>query len=166
MSTTVEQLPEQVFCVFVNLSGLTWLVPNTAVVDVLAFDNIDFHAGSPDWLLGQLDWQGQSLPVIAAEGLHGGQVPNRTNRARLLVVQTLGNVLSHSHYVVVSQGYPQLVNVGERAIRETADAELPPATLRDVSVGNTHAFVPDLHAIETELNTAVAAMGMPADLPI
>lgn len=166
MSAASEQLPDQVFCVFVNLSGLTWLLPNTAVVDVLAFDNIDFHAGSPDWLLGEIDWQGQSLPVIAAEGLHGGQVPQRTQRARLLVVQTLGNVLPSSHYVVVSQGYPQLVNVGERAIKETTESDLPPAILRDVSIGNTPAFIPDLHGIEAELDTAVASMGMPADLPI
>ena len=165
MSTAGEQLPDQVFCVFVHLSGQTWLLPNTAVVDVLAFDHIDFHAGSPDWLLGEIDWQGQSLPVIAAEGLHGGQVPNRTNRARLLVVQTLGDALSSAHYVVVAQGYPQLVNVGERAISERSDTDLPPAALRDVSVGNTPAIIPDLRHIESELSAAVATMGMPADLP-
>ena len=166
MSEPNEQLPDQVFCVFVNLSGFTWLVPNTAVVDVLAFDNIDFHAGSPDWLLGELDWKGQTLPVIAAEGLHGSAVPSRTNRARLLVVQTLGEALPTSHYVVVSQGYPQLVNVGERAIRELTDTELPPLALRDVSVGSSPAFVPDLLGIESALSTAVSTMGMPADLPI
>lgn len=166
MITPVDQLPDQVFCVFVNLSGMTWLVPNTAIVDVLAFDNISFHAGSPDWLLGEIAWQGQTLPVIAAEGLHGGQVPNRTNRARLLVVQTLGDVLPSSHYGIVSQGYPQLVNVGERAIKETSDAELAPCVLRDVSIGSTPAVIPDLLTLEAELNTAVAAMGMPADLPI
>ena len=161
-----QQLPDQVFCVFVNLSGFTWLVPNSAVVDVLAFDNLDFHAGSPDWLLGELDWKGQSIPVIAAEGLHGGQVPNRTARARLLVVQTLGDALPKSHYAIVSQGYPQLVNVGERAIHEPPEATLPPNTLRDVTVGNSPAIIPDLLAMESALSTAVAAMGMPADLPI
>ena len=161
----LQALPDRVFCVFVSLAGHTWVIPNAAVSDVTAFDHIDFHAGSPDWLLGHADLHGVRVPVIAAEGLHGGEVPQRTNRSRLLVLQAYGDQFSGGHYAVVSQGYPQLVTVGERAVSDQDVEDLPPSTLRAVRVANTDAIIPDFDAIESALEAAAMA-SMATDEPV
>ena len=152
-----EALPDRVFCVFVALADMTWLIPNAAVADVTAFDHIDFHAGSPDWLLGHADWRGTRVPVVAAEGVHGGNVPQHTSRSRLLVLQSLGDEFSGGYFAVVSQGYPQLVTVGEQAVTDLPDEPLPSGALRVVRVANTQAVIPDFDALEAALEAATLA---------
>lgn len=152
-----EALPDQVYGALVALNGETWLLPNAAVADVLAFDHVDLNTGSPDWLFGFVDWRDRRLPLIAAEGLLGLPIPERMPRARLLVMNTVSNQVQAGQYVVVAQGYPQLVTVNERAVQQDWTDGLPERTNTAcrVRIGSNMAMIPDLDRIEAKIASAL-----------
>lgn len=150
-------LPAQIYGAFVALNGETWLLPNAAVADVLPFENVSLHAGSPDWLIGFVDWRGQRLPLVSADGLIGLPMPERMPRARVLVINTVTDAVGAGQYAVIGQGYPRLVTVNERAVQPDYSDALPTRehVASRVNVGNNHAIIPDLAGIEAEIANAL-----------
>ena len=59
-------------CVLVPRRDTTALLPNVAVAEVLSARPLQPVAGGPAWLLGNLDWRGYRVPVLALEALAGG----------------------------------------------------------------------------------------------
>ncbi|MEC9408607.1 MAG: chemotaxis protein CheW [Abyssibacter sp.] len=152
-----DALPDQVYGALVALNGETWLLPNAAIADVLAFDNVELNTGSPDWLFGFVDWRDRRLPLIAAEGLLGLPIPERMPRARLLVMNTVTDQVQAGQYVLVAQGYPQLVTVNERAVQQDWSDGLPERanTACRVRIGSNSALIPDLDRIEAKIASAL-----------
>lgn len=166
-----EALPDQVYGALVALNGETWLLPNAAIADVLAFDNVELNTGSPDWLFGFVDWRDRRLPLVAAEGLLGLPIPERMPRARLLVINTVTDQVQAGQYVLVAQGYPQLVTVNERAVQQDWTDGLPERanTAARVRIGTNTALIPDLDRIEGEIASALVRVEAstldPVELP-
>lgn len=166
-----EALPDQVYGALVALNGETWLLPNAAIADVLAFDNVELNTGSPDWLFGFVDWRDRRLPLVAAEGLLGLPIPERMPRARLLVINTVTDQVQAGQYVLVAQGYPQLVTVNERAVQQDWTDGLPERanTAARVRIGTNTTLIPDLDRIEGEIASALVRVEAstldPVELP-
>ncbi len=152
-----ESMPDQVYGAPITLNGETWLLPNAAIADVLAFEQVDINTGSPDWLLGFVDWRDRRLPLIAVEGLLGLPIPERMPRARLLVLNTVTDQVMAGQYVIVAQGYPHLVTVNERALQPDWSDDLPERnnTACRVRIGTNLALIPDLDRIESQLASAL-----------
>ena len=166
-----EALPDQVYGALVALNGETWLLPNAAIADVLAFDNVELNTGSPDWLFGFVDWRDRRLPLVAAEGLLGLPIPERMPRARLLGINTVTDQVQAGQYVLVAQGYPQLVTVNERAVQQDWTDGLPERanTAARVRIGTNTALIPDLDRIEGKIASALVRVEAstldPVELP-
>jgi len=157
MDSPDNTLPEQIYGALISLNGETWLLPNAAIADVLAFEHVEINTGSPDWLLGFVDWRDRRLPLVAVEGLLGLPIPERMPRARLLVVNTVTDQVMAGQYVMVAQGYPHLVTVNERALQQDWSDDLPERdnTACRVRIGTNVALIPNLDRIESKIASAL-----------
>ena len=149
--------PDELFGVLIGLQGDTWLLPNTAVADVQPFDSIEVHASQPDWLLGFKRWRGLRLPVVSAEALCGLPLADRTARARLVVLNTVGDSSDAGQCIVVAQGYPQLVTLNARAVQLDESRAIPAdgVIINRVKVANISACIPDLDDLDQRLHNAL-----------
>ena len=51
-------------------------MPNAAIAEIVPIRNIINVANKPDWMLGYLDWRGNSVPLVAFESLGGVHMPS------------------------------------------------------------------------------------------
>ena len=59
--------PEQIASLLIPMIGKPLLVPNVAVAEIVGWEQPEKAEGSPDWLLGEVEWRGVTLPVVSLE---------------------------------------------------------------------------------------------------
>lgn len=142
--------------VFIAIEGDTILLPNIAVAEVVAHDQVAPIDGAPPWWLGQLNWNGARVPLVSLECLNGKTAPQVTRRSRIAVINSPGRDFDVGQLAFACQGYPHLVTLNEAAM---ASESLDPddsdeLVLMRTRIANTRALVPDLEFIEQQLSQA------------
>ena len=156
---------DELYAVLVSLAGDTLLLPNAAVVEVVAADRLERSGeGAPAWLAGRLVYNNRPLHVVHFEALNGASRPEPTRRTRLAVVHAITDRVRAGQYAIVCQGYPHLVTLNRTALRaeplvSTDQEEL---VLSRVAIANTSALIPNLEAIENRLAQAELAADVAA----
>ena len=148
---------EEVYAVLVSLAADTLLLPNAAVVEVVAADRLVRSAeGAPAWLAGRLMYNNRPLHVVHFEALNGAGRPEQTRRTRLAVVHAITDRVRAGQYAIVCQGYPHLVTLNRAAMRKEplVSTDREALVLARVGIANTSALIPNLEAIETLLAQA------------
>ena len=144
---------EELYSLLVPLADERLIVPRACVAEVVRYSPPAGAAGGPDWILGNISWNGRELPVIAFEGAIGKDVPAPTGRTRVVVFHsTTGNVRP-GFFGILTQGFPQLVRVNEEVLKLEATegwADGAPVLCR-VKMINEFPLIPDLEAIEGRL---------------
>ena len=92
-------------------------MPRACVVEVVRFSNPDLEAGAHNWMLGTINWNGRTLPVVSFEGVLGKEVPAITGRARIVVFYASTGQLKTGFFGVLTQGFPQLVRVNKDVLK-------------------------------------------------
>lgn len=126
------------------------LLPGTVVAEVVGYVPPEPAGnGSPDWLLGSIDWRGQRVPCVAFESLGGQSVPEGAGaRARLVVLKAVGEDPTMPYIAVRTRSIPRLINV-EREGLEIRDEEMPPQGIQQAVLAHGEpALIPDLAAVE------------------
>lgn len=143
---------EELYAVMVSLGGETLLLPNAAVLEVVAADRVK-RGGGPDWLAGSLTYQGRELPVVRFEVLNGGSAFPDSRRTRIAVVHAITDRIRAGYYGVVCQGHPHLVTLNRKAVRAEAlhATDREGLVLSRVGIANTSAMIPDLESLEEQL---------------
>ncbi len=59
----------QLKCLLLPLTGMTVIVPSTAVAEVITLDEVTRYAQAPDWFVGVTRWRGIDVPLIAFDRL-------------------------------------------------------------------------------------------------
>lgn len=104
--------PEQIRCVVLNINEDRVLLPNSALVEVVPVRNIINVANKPRWMLGYLDWRGNSVPLVAFETMSGVRMPSLANHdVRAAVMYTVGGDKAIPFMSFLVQGAPQILNV-------------------------------------------------------
>lgn len=126
------------------------LVPRACVAEVTAMQGLQEMPGAPPWYLGLMPWNGRSIPVVSFEGACGRHTPPVGGRTRVVVFTCLGQKLPAGHFGIVTQGFPQLVQVSEAVIKpehSMAFGERSPV-LCQVRMVNEIPLIPDLERLE------------------
>ena len=148
----MEQEEETVRCLALPLVGNQLLVPNAVVAEVFAAGAISPVPDGPDWLLGNLAWRGEVLPVVCMEAALGGTRLETGTRSKIVVISALTASESLKYYAVLVQGIPHQVLAGSSTVTpETPINGARPFVAVDVQVEGGQAFVPDLDAVEQAL---------------
>lgn len=146
---------EELYSLLVPLSEDRLIVPRACVAEVVRFSQAEKREGSHDWMMGTINWNGRSLPVISFEGAVGKEVPVVTGRTRVVVFYANTGKLKIGYFGVLTQGFPQLVRVNRDVLKlESKDGwpEGAPVHCR-VRMINEFPMIPNLEQIEAMLAT-------------
>ena len=141
---------EELYSLLVPLSEDRLIVPRACVAEVVRFAEPEPQPGSQRWMLGNTNWNGRLLPLVAFEGLIGKDIPATSGRTRIVVFHAMGGKLNTGHFGVLTQGFPQLVRVNREVLRlDSTDAwpDSAPVLCR-VKMINEFPLVPHLEKLE------------------
>ena len=147
---------EELYSLLVPLAEDRLIVPRACVAEVVRFTPPEPSGSDAPWLLGSVNWNGRSLPVVSIEGVLGKSVPETSGRTRIVVFIASSGVLKTGYFGALTQGFPQLVRVNRDVLKldsVTGWPETAPVLCR-VRMINEYPLIPDLESIEEQLVTA------------
>jgi len=141
---------DQVRSVLIPLQGAQLLLPNASVAEVVGYEPPELLSDAPDWLLGQVSWRGQSVPLVSLERIMGQPMDEQTSRqTRLAICYTLNGNTQAPYIAILAASIPRLIQISDNNIKPESEArELGSEVLRQVRVDGEPALVPDLDALE------------------
>ena len=149
MNTAADEL----YSLLIPLSGERLIVPRACVAEVVRFSAPEKEEGAQEWMLGNVNWNGRSLPVVSFEGTLGKGVPAATGRTRIVVFIATSGHLKTGYFGAVTQGFPQLVRVNRDVLKFDSAEGWPkdaPVLCR-VRMINEYPLIPDLERLEAML---------------
>ena len=133
----------------VPLADRHLLLPNVAVAELTQCRGLTTLAGAPEWILGQLVWRDQAIPLVCFEHLSTGAAQPLETR-HVLIINAIGDYAAHKFYALLSQGIPRSIKVDQNL--KNADVPLAEFELEAVELGDQIVRIPDLLAIEKALS--------------
>jgi chemosensory pili system protein ChpC len=141
----------------IPLQGMSLILPNTCIAEVIAYHQPAAPAtNAPIWLLGNIDWRGIRIPVISFEAINeradspSGAGFSKTGR--IAVLNGIGGDATLPFYGIVTQGIPRLITMDETSIHaiDTPDSPLPLA-LQQAMVAEQSVVIPNQDQLESQL---------------
>ena len=137
------------------ISGSNLLLPGNVVAEVVAFTELATLQNAPDWVLGELDWNGWQIPVVnfalLARTSHDSSV---SPRSRILVVKTMTESASILHVGFIISGMPRLKTLSTANLAETG-SDTETCVFSHVTVDEQPAVIPDLDELAKTIEDAV-----------
>ncbi len=146
-------MTEELYSLLVPLDGDRLIVPRACVAEVVRYSKLEHEPGTEDYVLGNLMWNGRSLPVASFEGSMGKDIPSVTGRTRIVIFVASSGALKNGYFGVLTQGFPQLVRVNNDVLRFESDEGWPedaPVYCR-VKMINEFPLIPNLDRLEALL---------------
>jgi len=105
-------MSEEIKCVVLTINEAELLLPNAAVAEIIPIKNIINVANKPAWMLGYLDWRGQSVPLVSFETLGGVRMPSlATGSVKAAVLFSIGEDKNFPYLSILIQGAPAVIKV-------------------------------------------------------
>ncbi|MGB9429630.1 MAG: chemotaxis protein CheW [Gammaproteobacteria bacterium] len=153
----MPQALEEIYSLLIPFAGGKLILPRLSVAEVMGYTRPRPVRGTPSWLLGLINWQGQEIPLVSFEGLCGRKIPERANRTRVAIMFTINRQMEPPVFALMTQGYPYLVRVNAAVLSVDAEDgfsdEAP--VLSRIRMANERPVIPDLEAIEDKLLEAM-----------
>ena len=139
---------EEIRCIVAPLTFGRVLVPNIVVAELMDFTMPEPLRRAPNWILGELVWNGWQVPVISFEHLISDSSANTvTAKARILIIKTLGESIQVNYIGLIIQGLPKLKKITTDNLLENLSDELPDSVFSEVSVDDLGAMIPELGSL-------------------
>ncbi|MEM1174066.1 MAG: chemotaxis protein CheW [Pseudomonadota bacterium] len=146
-------MTEELYSLLVPLDGERLIVPRACVAEVVRYSKLEHEPGTDDYMLGNLMWNGRSLPVASFEGSMGKDIPAISGRTRIVIFVASSGALKSGYFGVLTQGFPQLVRVNSDVLRFESEEGWPeesPVYCR-VKMINEFPLIPNLDRLESLL---------------
>ena len=148
----MAQAEEQIKCVLLTVNEDRIILPNAAIAEIVPIRNIINVANKPDWMLGYLDWRGNSVPLVSFESMGGVRMPSlATGNVKAAVVYAIGGDKSFPFMSFLVQGAPQILNLFETDVLENKEDIHHPAIEQKVIAKGETASVLDLNRLEQHI---------------
>ena len=145
----MSEQPEQIRCVLLKVNENVLILPNSALVEIVPVRNIINVANKPRWMLGYLDWRGNSVPLVAFETMDGVRMPSLANLdVRAAVVYAIGDDKKIPFMAFLVQGVPQVVNVTTDEIEVDAETVTHPAVSQKILLKGTQVSIVEMLKLE------------------
>ncbi len=147
---------EEIYSLLVPLAEERLLVPRVCIAEVAAWSKPAPINGALPWLLGNVEWNGRTVPLLSFEGACNQPMPAVSSRTRIVIFYTVSGRLESGFFGVVTQGFPQLVRVSPAVLEAQADSAWPKQgpVMCQARMVNQHPLIPDLDRIEQMLAEA------------
>lgn len=150
----------ELFCVLIPLAESKVLLPRSAVEEVRAISAPEPIEGAPEWIVGNVRWNRQAIPLLALEPLLGEEVPKVSRRTRMVVIKVSGAALEPAVIGLMSQGFPYILRVTPELLQIPEPGEAPevnsPDILVQVRMGLEHPLIPDISELASRVVAAIA----------
>lgn len=151
MQTPAEalQADERLPTFWVPMQHKSLLVPQVAIAEVIASAELRApESAAPAWLLGWLDWRGQSVALLSYEAVNGHSPAPDSPGARLAIFNAPSPNTAPCWFGLRIQGLPRLLRLSDAEVREDSLARLAPAERMAVITQLGKASIPDLEALQ------------------
>ena len=140
----------QVKCVLLTVNEDLLVLPNAAIAEIVPIRNIINVANKPDWMLGYLDWRGNSVPLVSFESLGGVRMPSlASGDVKAAVMYSVSDDKAFPYMSILVQGAPKVVSVDPTNIIANNDEQLNhPAVEQKVVLLEEDASIVDLEKLE------------------
>ncbi|MDH3647118.1 MAG: chemotaxis protein CheW [Gammaproteobacteria bacterium] len=141
---------EELYSLLVPLTEGRLVVPRACIAEVAGFSQPEMLSGAPPWLLGRIEWNGRSIPLVSFEGACGEAIPRTGPRSRVVVFRTMTDELRAGYFGLLTQGFPQLVRVNPGVLAPDTASDWPAESpvLCQVRMVNQRPLIPDLERLE------------------
>ncbi len=104
-------IPELINSLVIPLNVQNLVLPQAALAELIARQDVRDVPGTADWLKGFFDWRGQQIPLVSLEAMCGrsGGVP--TKDSRFVVIYGLENIPGLAFFALEVQGIPHPVKL-------------------------------------------------------
>ncbi len=135
-------------CLLIPLQEVKILLPNTAVAEVIAYATPDPVENAPEWLLGNIIWRDEKVPLLSFELLVGKQ---ERSVQRIAVLNTLNGNPDLPYIALSIQGIPKLRLIQEAGIVVTETDSKTDAVAASIDFAGESVLIPDLDVLEQRL---------------
>lgn len=139
----------EIKCLLLPLAGAPLILPNTAIAEIIAHQDISANDDTPDWFLGTTGWRGGEIPLIDFERLCGDRDDAaRENSGHFAVLHGIGATHSLGFYGLRIESLPRTETANPERLRPDPDAEASDFIAARARVDSRECAVPDLDALE------------------
>ena len=131
------------------------LLPDVMIAEICEPGRIEVKAESPEWFVGQIQWRGQTVPLISFEAMNGAMAIAADLVQYVAVVES---TLGHGHlpyYAVVISGRPTILDVSDDQIRPYEGRPRGRAEAISVILDQKTAGIPNVDWVEQHLQTYI-----------
>ena len=140
---------EQVKCVMLAISEDKLLLPNAAIAEIVPILNIINVANKPGWMLGYLDWRGNSVPLISFEALGGVRMPSlASGNVKAAVMYSITEDKDFPFIAMLVQGEAKVLDIMKSDIVVNKEEIHHPAIDQKVMIAEDDASIIDLDKLE------------------
>ena len=150
-----EHTDEQIRSLWIPLRQVNMLLPHAVVAEIGNYRVPNGQGDGPDWLLGDINWRGTTIPVLSLETLCGEPAPANLVYSRLLIVNSVRPNSAVPFYAIVTAGLPrplpfdnELMSGAEPCSHEALQCRL--------AIDGEIAVIPDLDYLQAQLERQVA----------
>ena len=145
----MSEVVDQVKCVVLTVNEDRLVMPNAAIAEIVPIRNIINVANKPGWMLGYLDWRGNSVPLVSFEAIGGVRMPSlASGDVKAAVVYSISEDKEFPFISFLVQGAPQVVNLVPTDVIENKEEIQHPAIEQKVMIKGEMASILDLEKLE------------------
>jgi len=137
-------------CLLIPLQEGKILLPNTAVAEVITYATPEPVENAPDWMLGNIVWRDEKVPLLSFELVSGVGTQEHSAR-RIAVLNTLNGNSRLPYIALLIQGIPQLRLIQESSIVVTEMDSKTDAVAASIDFAGESVLIPDLDVLEQRL---------------
>ena len=130
------------------------LIPALAIAEIISASQLKpTKKNKTAGLLGQVTWEGETLPVISFETFNGETGIPKPQKLAIVVAATLGENLTH--YALALQAEPTLNKIKIAELEDLDNAAVGGVEYLQVKYQNNLCFIPELDILETKLKSVL-----------
>lgn len=130
------------------------LIPALAIAEIISASQLKpTKKNKTAGLLGQVTWEGETLPVISFETFNGETGIPEPQKLAIVVAATLGENLTH--YALALQAEPTLNKIKIAELEDLDNAAVGGVEYLQVKYQNNLCFIPELDILETKLKSVL-----------
>lgn len=128
------------------------LIPALAIAEIISASQLKpTKQNKAVGLLGQVTWEGETIPVISFEAFNGESAIPEPQKLAIVVAATLGDNLTH--YALALQAEPTLSKIKIAELEDLDNAATGSVEYLQVKYQNTLCFIPELDILEAKLKS-------------
>ena len=150
VSYVMTDAEEQIKCVLLSINEDLLILPKKAVAEVVPIRNIINVANKPNWMLGYLDWRGNSIPLVSIEAMGGVRMPSlASGDVKAVVVYVIGEDASFNFMSFLVKGAPKVINIKPTSVITDEEESRHPVVEQKILVHGEKASIVDLMKLES-----------------